>query len=764
MAQQDWFSQFETKPEPIVPETDWFSQFETKPEPIIPSIEPTEIPEIEPERKLGLRDIAAMGIRGISAFVPGGPAGALAGGLGEALAQTVGGEDYNFPQMGVQAGLGAIPFGRVASIGRGMLKGAALGTAGVTGTELAETGELPSAERLALGAGLGIIGGGIGGRTTRASRRAPDILPSVTKPKMRIRPDGTFQNTETGEIFDKIGNKIETPIDKLVSAIKEAKPLTRKQAEIYKAERLPKFERAREVVVESEESAGKFLGTLGGKHTKVQMTPLKMEQSDVDSLFGIIGKEVPDVPTKAHAITGLNKILNGQVPQDNELRVLSDIFGSSAIGRLRSVLPKVDIKHSKTLEALNLPRAVQAAYDISAPFRQGLGLIHTKAWWTSWDDMLKSYGSEKAYKGVIDSILERPNYQRIRDAEGRMQVSFSEKAGLKLTDLLDLSKREEAIMSTWAEKIPGIRASNRAYTAFLNKLRADNFDSLIKQAEKIHETARIAGKLPIGEIERLNPRKNLLLARELASYVNNASGRGSLGKLERNAVALNTMLFSPRLIASRLQMMNPKNYTRTSPLVRKQYLKSMLGIAGTWTTLATLGKMAGADVSLDANSADFGKIKIGNTRLDPAGGFQQYLVLAKKLAEYGTTLGKGEYAVSTTGERRRYGMGFGARTPGEDIINFIRNKLAPVPSYATSPFFAKEYFPFEAGDRAVRLFTPIMIQDLTELMQEDPELLLGIIPSAVGLGVQQYGERGEQQRILPESIFPREADIRFPAR
>ena len=76
-----------------------------------------------------------------------------------------------------------------------------------------------------------------------------------------------------------------------------------------------------------------------------------------------------------------------------------------------------------------------------------------------------------------------------------------------------------------------MRRSNRAYTAFLNNLRADTFESLIRDTKVFTEGS---------QVNSMNPSiVNIPLARSLADFVNTASGRGSLGKLESSAVALN---------------------------------------------------------------------------------------------------------------------------------------------------------------------------------------------------------------------------------
>lgn len=400
----------------------------------------------------------------------------------------------------------------------------------------------------------------------------------------------------------------------------------------------------------------------------------------------------------------------------------------------------VDARMSPLNELANLPRAIQSSYDLSFPFRQGLGLIHTKGWWTSWDDMVKSFGSESAYDDVMQSIKQKPNYIRQKLPNGKEMKSFAEEAGLDIMDLI--SKREEAILSSWAEKIPGIRASNRAYTAFANKLRSDVFDSLIDQAEK-------AG---------LNPRKDMYLSKKIAEYVNNASGRGSLGSLEKSSSELAGLFFSPKLIASRVRMgnelLNPMTYKMASPFVKKQYWKSMIAMATAWTTMATAAKMAGANVNLDPDNSDFMKIKIGNTRLDPGGGFQQFIVLAHRL-------GSGRYTSSSSGKTTEFGSSYGAKARMDAIVDFLKNKLAPVPSTAAGVLSATKSRPFEVGDRTLRLFAPMIAQDLSELWQEDPTLIPAIIPAAVGMSSQTYDERGKSHRFIPESIWPKENDIRF---
>lgn len=397
--------------------------------------------------------------------------------------------------------------------------------------------------------------------------------------------------------------------------------------------------------------------------------------------------------------------------------------------------PLADVQRpSRTAEALNLPRAIMASMDFSAPLRQGMPLIHKKQFWTSLDDMFKAWGSEGAFREIQKSIAEKPLFKP-RVGKGGVQLpSFAEDAGLKLTDLTDLSKREEMLMSTWAEKIPGVRRSNRAYTSFLNKLRADTFEDLINK----------------GKIFGANGETNLPLAREIANFVNTASGRGSLGKLESSAVALNSMFFSPRLIASRLTMLNPNYYIMANPMVRKEALKSLFAVAAVGNTIGELSKMAGAEVENDPTSSDFRKIKIGDTRIDPFAGFQQYIVAANRLIQ-------GRTKSSTTGQEYNLGEKFGRPTRLDVAGRFAESKLNPVLSFATGMLRGKDFTgqPFNVPEEIASRFVPIFLQDLKQLATENPDLLPlpenyqnffpqnlpMALPSMFGMGVQQYESR-----------------------
>ena len=272
----------------------------------------------------------------------------------------------------------------------------------------------------------------------------------------------------------------------------------------------------------------------------------------------------------------------------------------------------------------------------------------------------------------------------------------------------------------------GVHASNRAYTGFLNRLRADTFDDLVKHSKR-------AGKDPQAEAELI------------ASYVNNATGRGSLGKMEGAAKALNATFYSPRLISSRIALLNPKTYTNLPPHIRKEALKDAAGFIAFQASLGSLAAVAGAKVDIgiwpfsDDTSPDFAKAKVDNTRLDYGAGFPQYLRAASRIGQF-------LYETRVEGKKPET-----FRT-GEDIlINFARNKLSPIAASLGNAMRGADFVgePITFETEAMRLVAPMILEDAYELAKEDPELMPFIFPAIFGASVQTYKKRGSN----PYSVY-----------
>uniref|UniRef100_A0A6H1ZGU6 Uncharacterized protein n=1 Tax=viral metagenome TaxID=1070528 RepID=A0A6H1ZGU6_9ZZZZ len=583
-------------------------------------------------------------------------------------------------------------------------------------------------------------------------KEVPEVVAEAEKIMMResamMAMGGATPLKVAGKVATKLIPKI-SPVQKIIDALTKAKPLRAEQEVLYTKARSVKLAKMLGVAEKTSGEKGFFAekGALRGKLPKVQFESIRNQigQKDIDTLFNQV-KESPVLSEweKLPAREGLSKLFGetgGQVPTKNEISLLKTVFGEDFT---KAVLDKRTLLQKMTeagIQLANIPRSIMASFDLSAPLRQGIFLAarHPKMFFSSFAKQFKTFASEKAYKGLMDDIVNRPTYKVMRENK------------LAITELGQaMTTREEAFMSNWAEKIPVVgrvvRASGRAYTGFLNKLRADVFDDFIKQGTK----------LGIDDPKFL---------KSAADFVNHATGRGTLGGLEKAAVPLNTFFFSPRLIMSRLNLINPIYYAKLHPQVRKEAIKSLFGFAGMSLTVGGLLKMGGASVELDPRNADFMKPKFGNTRYDILGGFQQPIRLAAQLIS-------GKIISSTTGKTVTLGEGYKPLTRVGIIGRYFSYKEAPLISFAhallkgQTAIGEKVDIPTEIVNR----FIPMVAQDMIDIYREEGvEGIPMAIPAIFGVGVQSYGGvesynlQGKKYPELNEELDRLKTTIGFPS-
>lgn len=374
---------------------------------------------------------------------------------------------------------------------------------------------------------------------------------------------------------------------------------------------------------------------------------------------------------------------------------------------------------SAVREVLNTSRALKTSLDLSAVLRQG-GLIafgHPIRALKSFPDMLKAFGSEKgAFKAMRD-IVERPNAPRY--AQSKLYISDP--------NTTSLSKMEEVYMSRFADKIPLVGASQRAYITFLNKLRADSWDAMATSLAK-------------------NGNPTALEANAISNYINVATGRGTLDGLSKAAVGLNTIFFAPRYVASRFEYLagQPlyKGTARTRSLIAKEYARTLIGLG----LVYTLGKMAGAMIETDPRSSDFGKMKFGNTRIDPMAGLSQTSVLESRIAAGATKTSTGKI-VPIRGDKVPYGTG----NTSDVIARFLRSKLAPIPGAGLDVATGKNVVGQSITPQTVGigLVTPLALSDIYSAMQDqgiDKGTALGLL-SIFGMGLQTYQPKPSKTKV-----------------
>jgi hypothetical protein len=446
---------------------------------------------------------------------------------------------------------------------------------------------------------------------------------------------------------------------------------------------------------------------------RIKKTPLDQE---------ILEKQTDIAEVKREAIQEINRIKREQRP---------------TIQKAAEVIP----------EALNALRAILTSFDLSAVLRQGgvLSAAHPMLSKEAFVPMLKAFASERGQQVAAEALKD------LSSAE------LAQKAGLEITtDEQSLAAMEEAYMSRLAGHIPGVSHSARAYMTFLNVQRAMVFDALV---------AKLARK---GEV-------TLDEAKILANWVNVASGRGNMGRAQGAATALATAFFAPRYVLSRFQfllgqplwtgLLKGQGGWRARALVAKEYgrLGTALGIFyGTFALAAALlydpDDEDKPTLTFDPRSADFGKLKFGETRIDPLAGLAQVTTLLGRLW-HGETVGPTGEVRAISGEERE----FTAPTIPEVMGRFIRTKLSPALGTAVDirtgenvvgeeTTLMTELVPFQDWVRPLGAATPLIWEDVYEAIQAQgvPKgSAMGIL-AILGASSQTYGDRFTYERGAAE--------------
>jgi len=173
--------------------------------------------------------------------------------------------------------------------------------------------------------------------------------------------------------------------------------------------------------------------------------------------------------------------------------------------------------------------------------------------------------------------------------------------------------------------------------------------------------------------------------------------------------------------------------------MRREHLRQLRSIVGVAMTSASIFKLAGADIQIDPRSTDFMKAKIGKTRFDPMGGYQQYFTPFFRLF---TNTG----VSARTG--KEYTLGEGLSDDAlQMIIQSVTNKASPLVQLGMTlmrredpvgkPVDLTSLNPYE--NTIINTFTPMITEDLLELMKEDPALIPVLMPlGALGAGIQVH--------------------------
>jgi hypothetical protein len=383
----------------------------------------------------------------------------------------------------------------------------------------------------------------------------------------------------------------------------------------------------------------------------------------------------------------LNRMDEGLHPSaagDELDQLLSDVPSAPARG-------VVSRAASTASDIINLPKSIKNSFALHGPFRQGVfqAAAHPTFLKDAIATQAKAFASEPAYQDFVRGLMDRPDFQDLKEFLFLPSVRDVEFAGHAPVGL-----REEGFASAAAEKIPGVRRSSRGYMAAMDSLRVQAWDSYM---------ADLAG----------NPNVNRETLKALGELVNITTGRGVVPVLDRSAMGkkivtlLNNPLWSPRAMAARFNQLSPYRILEnainpaTRPVALLQLRDSTRALATVGTTMALLSQVPGVKVGLNPYKPDWGKVVIGNTRYDLIDG-------VPATARYVAQMSRAFYDQAAGKKAPAW------QEPAELTKDFLRRRLSPTAAVAANAYTGKtlEGQPFTYSGAARDLALPFVVDGL----------------------------------------------------
>ena len=367
----------------------------------------------------------------------------------------------------------------------------------------------------------------------------------------------------------------------------------------------------------------------------------------------------------------------------------------------------------KTIEETGgLAKSLKASLDNSVIGRQGLKTLftHPTIWLKNsiktFEDMVNQFGGKEVKNEVLAEILSRPNALN----------------GLYAKEKVALGNVEEAFPTSLPERIPGLgrafKASQAAMEGFQFRTRADVFDKLVEIADKTGADIEGIGRL-----------------------VNSLTGRGHLPGTEGQLRFANNTFFSPRFLKSNIDLLTVHAFDKgIGKFARHEAAKNLLKVVGgIGTVMAIANALAPGSVETDPRSTDFGKIKVGDTRFDVAGGMASLVTLVSRILSRSSKSSTSGNITELNSDK------YGSKTVGDVFLDFLAGKLAPLPGVVRDVYRGRDY----DGNKPTvtstikNLTVPLPVTNYQEL-KNNPDAapaLIALIADALGIGTNTYSPK-----------------------
>jgi len=608
-------------------------------------------------------------------------------------------------------------------------------------------------------AGGAITGGIVGGASTAAIAPLADKL-TLSMAKKDAGLQSMILNTVLSNknqiakgLKNNIPNSLTSKATINMTAVDSAKQSFIDQLKKYRKEYLPQYKaettagRARQYEKavkayntaiakgKSEAQAWKIMkGAAGGEFERVAQHEIKLPKKIKELIISDMDTRLTTFE-KINAAESLEKLIKGKPITTSELKILEKGMNVDIIPILKGQ-SFTDKAISVTQQVGGLQRSMMATGELSGTLRQNFTAMARNPieGAKSFVRSLKYWGSGKGEQNFAEGLAKIKTGENAQSARD-YGIVINEVKG-------QISSRAEHYASDLPEKIPlfgrVVKASERQFAGIGNDIRMRRWDKFVDIFAKQGKT----------------PENDPKLFREIAKLINASTGVGEFsGKnaisrwVNTNRSTLNAILFSPRLIASRLYYLSPSTYFSKSipAAVRKEAAKDLGSmIAAGATMLATL-KAAGADVELDPRSSDFAKAKIGNSRFEVTGGFTPYL---RYFAQFIT----GQKKNTETGKIEST-SGYGKSGRLGTATTFARSKLNPIMGTFVDIMAGQDMVGTPTTLPRIVDITPMAYRDAYEAMSDEDRStlasILSITGGALGFGVGTYGgekETAEQKQ------------------
>ena len=343
----------------------------------------------------------------------------------------------------------------------------------------------------------------------------------------------------------------------------------------------------------------------------------------------------------------------------------------------------------------------------------------------------------KSHRIIYDTFRGRP----VMDALNAEMISDPDYDTMKKMNVA-IGTVEEEIPTTWFEDIPYLglpfKVADNAFIGSAHYMR-------YKVAKQYIDIARKTK----GDLESKEALKSQ------GQLINSLTARGDIGTKSQKPGLVNALLWSPRMIKADIDLLTLHLFDRGfTKAARKQAAQNLFSIIIGQAIVYGIASLIKPDATeWDPRSADFGKIRIRNTRFDISV-TAPLIRLAARLVPllYGA---KSSIKSSTTGKTIELNTGkYGGMTGKDVLYDFLENKKAPalevIWARLSGEYKYTDETPTVVGDLR-RLFVPLPVENVFELAddEESANILISIIADEYGVFTQTYDSKSKGIVLTP---------------